>query len=874
MKSIKKMIYRSVLCFALSLMLILEITPVGAADAKQAAQNTETDTYYQLALQLTEALGIDTYFTPGADDSMTYAVFAYTLAAAAGFDVTSAADIQCVDSIPRSHWAARAVESLFRMNYLKRLSGFSADQPISYEDAAILGVCAAGYRVKAEANGGTRAAYLRIANDLELDEDINAEGKLSFRDGAVMLVHILSADMLQVRSLGKKQTYDTVKGESLLTAQHKIREVRGIVTATPYSGLSGDDDTIENDTFRINDRNFSAEEPNAGLLGRNVIAYYREEKTKNVIVAAVPYENRIVSFNGDDIEEFTAQKISAYEDDAKKPTKYNLVRGYDFIFNGRALPKHDGINIDTAETEITLVDNDNDNIFDVVWVEQTDYWVVENVNDIECEIYDQYTGKTLELGKQDAHINATDENGEPVYWQQYGQGDILAVKAARDNMVIDIRTVIGSVDGTVSGMRENDSELEIDGKTYQASAYLLDNFPISLGINSVFALDGSRLVAVIANGSGMTYGYLIKSVVDPGFSRTVRVKMLTQNGKVQEMTLADKIYLDDCGRLPSDGNQVLAAVGKDRLVRYSLNKDGKISRLDTAEVASAGSTALQQEKDPYNSLTQYTYTTTPTWRGNARMLFPYANIGSSAIFVVPTNPDGSDSQDNSYAVVNYSELNLYYGTSYPMEIYDLNQTGSAAALVYRNDNAFDNNMNNQASAVVDYVAKCEGGYWEIHMIMNGTYTSYLASKDISLKKPSGEMIGCGDIIRFLTYPDGEIRSLTVDYDCGGSSPINSGIFNESTANPEAGYHMGKVYSMSGGYLYLSKTGGPQEAADFSWGSLYNFSMPGSIVVVDTERNKIRIGTQGEVKTFRSDNPDFVILRHNNHFQGALLVLYQ
>lgn len=873
MKSIYKMILRPALCLVMALVLLLGAVPAGAAEQEAAAQNTDTDTYYQLAEQLTKTLGIDTYFTPGEGDSMTYAVFAYTLAAAAGMEVTAAADIQCVDSVSKNHWAARAVQSLFERNYLSRLSKFSADAPISYEDAMILGVSAAGYRVKAEAQGGTKAAYRRIASDLKFDDGITAEGDLSFRDGAVLLYRILSADMLQLRVLGEKKTYDTVPGESLLTVYHRIREVRGIVTATPYSGLSGTDDTLQSDTFRIDDRNFSADKPDPALLGRNVIALYREGDTKDEILAAVPYQNRSVTFCGDDIDEFAGQKISVYEEDAKKPKKYTLLRGYDFIFNGRALPQHSGVDITTLETEITLVDNNDDNVYDVIWVEQTDYFVVQSANDMEREIYDQYTGKTLKLGEQDAEIRAVDESGESVYWQQYSQGDVLAVKAAQDNMFVDIRPVNGSVSGSVTALRTEESEIEIDGKTYQASAYLLANFPIKLGMNAVFVSDNGRLVSLTLGNNAMSYGFLIQSAVDPGFSRTVRVRMLTQSGKIQELTLADKIYLDDNGRVPSDENLVLNAVGTPQLVRYQLDGEGKIRRLDTAEIADAGSTAIGEEKEPYNSLTRYTYTTPPTWRGNARMLFPYANIGSSVIFVVPTDPNGSKSQDDAYAVVTCSDLNLYYGTSYPMEIYDLNQAGSAGALVYRSDSAFDSNVNNRSSAVVDYVAEREGGYHEIHMIIDGVYTSYLAAEDVSIEKPSGEILSRGDIIRFLTYPNGEIRSITVDYD-GTDGPVNGVIFNASTSNHEAGYHMGRIYSVAGGYLYLSKTSNPQETANFSWGSLYNFSMPGDIVVVDTKRDNIRIGTQNEVKTFRSDEPSFVVLRHNNHFQGRLLVVYE
>lgn len=873
MRSMKEMIYRPALCLAVSLLFVLGAVPGAAAEQEQPARQTETDTYYQLALQLTEALGINTYFSPSEEGDMTYAVFAYTLAAAAGLDVTTPADMQCVDSVPKSHWAARAVQSLFQMNYLSGLSGFSADQPISYEDAAILGVCAAGYRVRAEAAGGTAAEYRRIANQLNLNRDIAAEGNLSFRDGAVLLAHILSADMLQVRELGETQVYDTIAGESLLTVCHRIREIRGIVTATPYSGLSGPDDTLERDTFRIDDRGFSAAAPDPALLGRHVIAFYRETGTEDVILAAVPYRNQSVTFTGDRIESLADRKFSIYTENGRR-TVYSLFRGYDFIFNGRALPQHSDVCLDTEETKITLVDNNRDNVYDVVWVEQTDYWVVQSVNDMERAIYDQYTGKTLNLGEQDAEIRAWDESGEPMYWQQYGQGDVLAVKAARDGMFADIRLVTGSVAGTVTGLRREEKKLEVDGKIYQASDYLLANFPLELGMNAVFAADGGRLAALTGQSGGMSYGFLIKSAVDSGFSRTVRVRMLAQTGKILELTLADKIYLDASGRLPADGEQVLAAVGKPQLVRYQLDQAGRIRRLDTAETAEAGSAAMQEEKESSNSLTRYTYTTPPTWRGNARMLFPYANIGSSAIFVVPTEPNGSSSQDDAYAVVNYSDLNLYYGTAYPMEIYDLNQAGSAAALVYRSDSAFDSNLNTRASAVVDYVAEREDGYREIHMIMNGTYTSYLAAADVSIDKPSGAALGRGDIIRFLTYPDGEIRSVTVDYDCAGGGPVNSDIFNASASNYEAGYHMGRMYSMAGGYLYLSKTGGPQEPADFGWGSLYNFSMPGNIVVVDRERDSLRIGTQGEIKTFRSDAPSFVVLRHNNHFQGELLVLYQ
>ena len=65
MKSIYKMILRPALCLAMSLALLLTAAPAGAAEQETAAQSAETDTYYQLAEQLTKTLGIDTYFTPG-----------------------------------------------------------------------------------------------------------------------------------------------------------------------------------------------------------------------------------------------------------------------------------------------------------------------------------------------------------------------------------------------------------------------------------------------------------------------------------------------------------------------------------------------------------------------------------------------------------------------------------------------------------------------------------------------------------------------------------------------------------------------------------------------------------------------------------------
>ena len=72
--------------------------------------------------------------------------------------------------------------------------------------------------------------------------------------------------------------------------------------------------------------------------------------------------------------------------------------------------------------------------------------------------------------------------------------------------------------------------------------------------------------------------------------------MLTQSGKIQELTLAEKIYLDNSGRVSSDENLVLNAVGTPQLVRYQLDGEGKIRRIDTAEIVAAGSTAIGEEK--------------------------------------------------------------------------------------------------------------------------------------------------------------------------------------------------------------------------------------------------------------------------------------
>lgn len=770
------------------------------------------------------------------------------------------------------------INAALQMNWISEGEFFFPDNPITASEAIKILVCAADRRFLAESKGGYPGGYVRIAMNIDLSDNINTASKtVSGRDLYVMLFNLLNTRVLspdEIKSNGESYSSVYVQTEEkYMNTLYNVYEIEGIVSETSSNSIDYSyKPEKERNHICINGRRFETTENMYEMIGFYVTGYYISQSSADVMVYVNKEKKNQEIFTVSEDFILTENDMCYYMFDGRQH-RANLESPYIIMYNGRAVSKTEIENISQIDADIRLLDNDNDGKYEFLFVDYISYCLVGAVDTFNGIIGDENDSSSLiNVGTGENRVKLTDGNGSEITIFDINKNDVLAVKASKDNYIIEIRKVETVVNSSVT-MITDERYIALGNTEYKLSDYMLKNYSadIKLGVSGIFTVDKGRIVLLQRGNGVFRYGYLIKAAKEGTFGNVV-AKVYTQEGNQEIFTLADKVVVD--GATPVKSENVLGALGSQGLIRYALNNEGQIKQIDLPE--NFVSHEVNEQKRYNNSLTRYSFDVSSfLYRSSSMSCMPYFNVNNTIVFVIPTDLD----DEYSFKVGDRGMLSD--NSSYSFSVYDINEYGTAGVLVRRVNSVSQTFSQGDNSYVVEKILYGRGADEEDVTIVqcwhNGKYYKFFMDSTVSIQKDSNTALLPGDVVRFKFNNRGYITAAMVDFDIASGAPKKNSYSNASFegSNVAMTYQFGKAYSGDGSFIYLSNEKDAYGDWDYSFEYLKNFNInTTNIIKFDLQTKELIPIKTGNIKAYTSfgNENDFVIIRQGT-FSPKMVIVY-
>ena len=727
---------------------------------------------------------------------------------------------------------------------------FRPDDTISYAEMVTIMIRALGYEKMAESKGGYPTGYLVTASNIGLTKNVPGSGDEGITRGKVarLVFNGLTIKLMEQVGYGSDVKYEVVD-KTLLYDYLDVEKITDQVKAVGSSAINGDSN-LKDSQIQIGDKIYNIANADVReILGFNVDAYVEKDgKTneKNLLVA-IPVEgkNESVKIDADDIEEVINEESSkalrywVNKDTDKNAKKATVATDAKVMYNGKAGTFEDFKKIESGT--ITLLDSDTNGEYDIVFVNETVNYVVEEALTSTHKIVDKYGSKTLVLDPDDTNISFTIEKGsEFIGIKDLKEWDVLTVTQSKDGSFIHIEVSSEKVSGTVT--EKDDEKVYINGKGYKVAA----NYPntISLNDEGTFYLDVQGKIAAVDADSRISsnYAYLNSIEMASGINKVLELELFTKDGKSLPLKSATKVKVNNSSSVLA--KEALETIGRDpQLITYELNSDGAVSKITTAKDLNG---KIDEDNFSKNmSLSDAVYKS-----ASGKLVTSSSSVTVTDDTVIFDIPNGkTDTEDYSIRDKKF----FINDDKYDVVVYDLSEDLSAGVLVVTSSTGDADESS--SIAVVDKITKTQNedgvDIEKLYAVQNGkTITVSTSETGVLVKKSGGETVSLaqGDIIQYKTNVKGEIEKVTVLFDVSSKATEA-----ENKISDDLQTYYGKVTKKFSNSFNLQVNDG--EVMNFAIGDA-------DIYYVNTKTNNknVSIGDSGDIQKYDELDPERVFVR--------------
>lgn len=641
---------------------------------------------------------------------------------------------------------------------------FRPDDTITYAEAATVLVRLIGHGPAAEKKGGFPTGYISVASQQGITKNAVASNDTAVVRGMVaqMTSNALTVNKMEQTSYGGDESYEVVD-KTLLDDELKTRIVKGQITAVGTSSLTGTSSLRDNE-IRIGEEVFEVENKAmaqaTNLLGFNVEAYVREDDNddeKVILARAEKNKNSSMKIKVEDIEDITEGemlRIDYWEDQENdSKTKYvNVSNDAKYIFNGKAIA-YDKAELQPESGSLTVLDQNRDDVYDIVFIESYENYVVEEVVESSNRVTDKYGKPSLVLDPEDKDVKfVLTRGGQEISISDLKEWDVLSVAASKDETILMIEVTSESITGKVDEI--NGDKYVINGEEYRIAANYEED--VNLNDEGTFYLDKDRNIAAVDATSGLSsnYAYMVAADLTTGFDKNLQIKVFDKNGEVKVLTSGEKIKFNGkSNTIPADALDGLNGDDSDvdpQLITYETNNDGVLTQLNTAKDNSS-SGAIDKTTFTLNAEDTLAY------RASSKKLGSYNVNNNTIVFDIP---DG-ETDPEKYSV---EDISIFEDeTEYDVSIYDVGEDLTAKVVIVTNSNGIANLE--ASAAVVERIGTTVNSDNEtvqrLYAFIDGERKSFTTAEDDILVNEEEEALQAGDIIQFKTNAAGEIESIRV-----------------------------------------------------------------------------------------------------------------
>lgn len=414
------------------------------------------------------------------------------------------------------------------------------------------------------------------------------------------------------------------------------------------------------------------------FFGRYINFAYSEVKdarnTKTVIYAEARYEKDVTKILYDDIKGYNeGTKTLSYYDGLNKEkvrTKTANSNAY-IVLNGQPYDKGIKAEIDrlidgTRKGDVTYISADGSSTCDLIIVTSYEIFEADSYTPSDEKFYSTDKTNTVCLDDyQNCYI--FDTTGIALAISSLSTGPFMI--AASDNKEsITIVVCTKKVEGTLSAVNPTEKLYTIGDEEYKADKAFYEKNKDALAVGASYRiwLDMYDEIVEYATLStdGMKTGFLTKAaLVDNVFDKNIRLRIYTRDDNtMKDFELASKVeidgtsyksenYKDIAGAFPGKTEVSNDKVKLDRqVIRYKLNKDGCIDKIDTTTVSAA-----EDKDNTLHAVTDGAKTVMYTWYAKCYGMNVYA-ASTTSYMTVPKVDDAGEIVVNGNVVEDTARL--------------------------------------------------------------------------------------------------------------------------------------------------------------------------------------------------------------------------
>lgn len=866
---------------ALVLMLSVSIIPVSAeADDTIAYPEYGTKAYGRMALL--DALG----FIKESDKAdmsreVTRAEFAYWLCLISDYKEAFVADVQSFEDVTPDMTYADEISRVVAAGYMSGSGdgNFNPGEYITKNEAITALVRLTGRDTFAKAKGGYPNGYISVANSLKITD--SASGDANAYNLLTMCFNTLDAKML-VFDGGSEQSTLYTTDEKVMEYFHNIYEFDGIVTANRFTRLYSEDEVSGTDTVEVDSIVYKTDSDYDGLLGMTVRGYYSydeiEDERTMVSMYANNDDNKVITFDCDDLvpSNLATDYILKYTDSNSRVKQVKLARGFDYIYNNRADADR-GVNDLFSADSITLIDRNTDGYYDTVIAEKCETMKLSSIDTYKEVVYCDTA--VLQKASFDsaymsfAYYDAEEDTVTDVYPEELEEGMVLSVYRSLDGMYIKAYATDRAESGTVEGYDSEEDTVTLSGTVYKlAETVRVSQFEINTDIDVLLDMFGR--IAYIEGVGGeydFKYGYLF-SVRENTEQDAIVAKLVTANGETK-LDVDKKVIID--GIRASDTATLV--LGR-QLIRYKINKDGKLRVIDTvAQSGTASSNDCLKESVAQTNL----------------KIYPLANIlggsykitGETFCLTVPGVVSEKENIELYTTGFNLDEE----PQEYQFACYDIDENDmSIGACLYFPQESLMGQTSTDGHTSIGVIKKIQRRVWIDGEVKN-TVTLWSAGGEAtytvgdSVTDSDLNAFDFGDVVRFVINAKGELSTLFMECNVtrntgGAAAHPSTRVTLPEASNGYYNFNFGRVLKKASGYFVLLSNENNQ---GFSNNNISNRRIIYTARVtncwmVDMSEGKIANADSSAVSEYISgaETPCYIYARTYKYYDMPHLIIYK
>ncbi len=543
-----------------------------------------------------------------------------------------------------------------------------------------------------------------------------------------------------------------------------ISVAKGIVDGVPGSTLTEAGFEMKENGVAIDGFVYTYPQDASAFFGYAVDFYYRNDvETYDIVYMKASDKNRTMTLDYDEIIGYSDFKYS-YEENNKTKT-VNIQPDTDIIYNGVAYTMPTDEIMVPKYGHVTLIDNNNDRVYDVVSIENYEFIVVDSVNAEKMIIKDKDKITTLNLEMADElYINYGETNYS---LDRLYTGNLLKIKRSPEDSgyyKVAIEVNKDEENGAAITSVGSDSFTAL-GKSFKIWENIDEASRENIAVGKIVAIyihDG-LVVRVEKENTGSNYAYLMSIGEAKPFSENLQFRLILADMKEVILEKGKNIKID--GVLISEAADVEAALTPGAAlaaqpsnvlplaqpVKYTVNNQGYLTSLDTLYFNSA-------QEDPETSLhsldnVTYRYRSTSKSMYNKDTSEFAAN--ATSFMKVPTTERNS--------VPDYRSTLPSENGTYMMDICNVDEQSKKAEFVFYYRETYTRGTSSALYVVLDKLVElnAEGDVVET-LVMGNAGKTYNWGVTDEMKENFYDL-QIGDLISIELNNNNQLRGMTRKY---------------------------------------------------------------------------------------------------------------